>query len=215
MGTRRPLQGSYSADRAAGLAGVPRRTLYYWAKHGILDPSVSNIKPRLWSYNDVLALRLIDWLRRDKEETPFPRASMHQIRQLLSSVQDLGHRLERGLPVWIDPNSFVVVELEGQKAVPLGKKLLQTGLDAPGLDLLLPYGSTGPDLRWPRPTLRMLPGKLSGQPHVVDTRIETFAIAALAGRGLSTENIVELYPALTVTNVQEAIDLEAQVSSAA
>jgi len=73
------------------------RTLYYWAKHGILDPSVSNIKPRLWSYNDVLALRLIDWLRSDKEETPFPRASMQQIRQLLSSVQDLGHRLERGL----------------------------------------------------------------------------------------------------------------------
>jgi len=53
--------------------------------------------------------------------------------------------------VWIDPNGFVVVELEGQKAVPLGKKLLQTRLDAPGFDLLFPTAARVPISDGPGP----------------------------------------------------------------
>lgn len=59
----------------------------------------------------------------------------------------------------------------------------QALLDAEMLDVLLPFtfGQTtrGPDLTVPRPRLRIIPGKLAGAPHVVDTRIETQALAAL------------------------------------
>ncbi|MGH2719076.1 MAG: DUF433 domain-containing protein [Actinomycetota bacterium] len=215
MASLGPLRGSYSAERAAGLAGVPLSTLYYWANHSIMGPSVSDVKPRLWSYTDILALRLVDWLRSDKSDARFPKASMGRIRGLLSSFDDLGRELEEGLNVWVDGAGIPVVSVGEGMAVPIGKKLLQGRMDAPALNLLLPYGSTRPDLRKPRPTLRMLPGKLSGQPHVQGTRVETAAIAALASRGLTTANIIELYRALVPTNVEEALELEAQISSVA
>jgi hypothetical protein len=51
-------------------------------------------------------------------------------------------------------------------------------------------GLKGPDLVRPKPELRIVPGKLSGSPHVAGTRVETTAIAALAKDGLDTERII-------------------------
>jgi len=46
------ISGAYSAERAAALAGVPKSTIYYWARKGHLIPSVSR-RPFLWSYTDL------------------------------------------------------------------------------------------------------------------------------------------------------------------
>jgi uncharacterized protein (DUF433 family) len=46
----------------------------------------------------------------------------------------------------------------------------------------------------PRELLRIVPRKLSGAPHVLDTRVETQAIAALSQRGYAPDKIRELYP---------------------
>jgi DNA-binding transcriptional MerR regulator len=55
------LAGAYTADRAAALSGVPRSTVHYWASHDILTPSVSSQRVKLWSFADLLALRVIYW----------------------------------------------------------------------------------------------------------------------------------------------------------
>lgn len=168
----------------------------------------------MWSYGDVLVLRLIDWLRQDKDPGSFPRSPMARIRALLSSVEALGEVLEEGLPVAVDSTGTIVLHLDGIQHIPVGRAALQArmGLD---LDLLLPYRDRGPDLRWPRPSLRIIPGKLSGQPHVGETRIETAALAALSARGFTSLDIIELYPVLTLDNVAEAIQLEQQISHVA
>jgi hypothetical protein len=57
---------AYTADRAAALAGVPQSTLHYWAREGILTPSVSSERVKLWSFADLMALRAVEWLRRKK-----------------------------------------------------------------------------------------------------------------------------------------------------
>lgn len=209
------LAGAYTAERAAGLAGVPLRTLYYWAGHEILEPSISRFKPRRWSYADVVALRLIDWLRKDKEQPDVSRTSMRQIRVALGSFTNIGEKLERGLTVLVEPSGRVVLAMGQERFVPLGKRMLQGLHDLEPWDLLMPYRQTGPDLRRPRPTLRLIPGKLSGEPHVVDTRIETAVLAALAKRGFEGSDILELYPFLTDVNVREAMELEEQISFAA
>lgn len=59
-------EGAYKAGRAAALAGVPKSTLHYWSKHDILVPSVSPVRIKLWSFSDLMAARMIEWLRRDK-----------------------------------------------------------------------------------------------------------------------------------------------------
>jgi len=97
--------------------------------------------------------------------------------------------------------------------VPLGGGLAQELFDTK-VNLVRPFevdGRRGPDLVRPRPTLRVVPGKLSGEPHVEATRIPTQMLAALERRGFDPAAIVEMYPAINVTNVVEAIDLEVQL----
>src|SRR4051794_16328897 len=60
------LQGAYTADRAAALSGVPKSTIHWWARNDILIPKVSSTKVKLWSYGDLMSLRVIYWLRRKK-----------------------------------------------------------------------------------------------------------------------------------------------------
>jgi uncharacterized protein (DUF433 family) len=61
--------------------------------------------------------------------------------------------------------------------------------------------------------LRIVPGKLAGSPHIERTRIETQALAALERRGIETAKIYRLYPAVAAEAVDEAIDLERELSA--
>jgi uncharacterized protein (DUF433 family) len=74
-------------------------------------------------------------------------------------------------------------------------------------------GLEGPDLIQPKPELRIIPGKLSGSPHITDTRIETSALAALASEGVDEDGIVRLYPVLSRAQVGQALELEHQLAA--
>lgn len=211
-----PSGAAYTADRAAALAGVPLSTLHYWSRKEILVPSVSRTKVKRWSFSDLLALRLIDWLRRDKPDFELPKTSMTKIRGALAAVDRLGDRLRnQSVNVWVDPRGGLVIDAAGEVFVPLSRGLAQTLAHLEGLDLVEIWpggnGVIGPHLFEPRPTLRIIPGKLSGEPHVVDTRIPTKMLASLRSRGLGVDSIIELYPRLTLQNVEEAIALEVQL----
>ena len=58
--------GCYEAARAAALSGVPTRTVYDWATKGIVVPSVSPVQEKLWSFADLMSLRIVAWLREKK-----------------------------------------------------------------------------------------------------------------------------------------------------
>jgi uncharacterized protein (DUF433 family) len=211
-----PSGAAYTADRAAALAGVPLSTLHYWSRSGIWVPSVSSTRVKRWSYSDLLALRLIDWLRRDKPDLKLAKTSMAKIRGALAAVEKLGDRLrEHSVTVWVDPVGGLVVDVEGEVFVPLSRGLAQGLAHLEGLNLVEAWqgdgGVIGPHLFEPRATLRIIPGKLSGEPHVVDTRIPTKMLSTLRTRGLEVPGIIELYPRLTQENVEEAIALEGQL----
>lgn len=211
----RHLGAAYPADRAAALAGVPRSTLYHWASTELIVPTVSSTKVKRWSYSDLLLLRLVEWLRKDKPSLELPRTSMQEIRRALDAVQDLGERIrQERLRVLVDRSGGLVFGADEQMYVPLGKKLMQGVLETE-VDLISAFSVApdilGPDLAEPRPTLRIVPGKLSGEPHVADTRIPTKMLAALGERGFDASRIVELYPDLTLPEVADAIDLEEQL----
>lgn len=211
-----PVGAAYTADRAAALSGVPLSTLHYWARNEIWIPSVSDTRVKRWSYSDLLALRLIDWLRRDKSDLKLPKTSMLKIRWALAAVERLGDRLrDYSVRVHVDPRGGLVVDVDGEVFVPLRGGLRQALAHLEGLDLIDAWhgteGLVGPHLFEPRPTLRIMPGKLSGEPHVVNTRIPTKTLSSLRTRGLGVDAIIELYPRLTPQNVDEAIALEVQL----
>jgi uncharacterized protein (DUF433 family) len=211
-----PAGAAYTADRAAALAGVPLSTLHYWSRSGIWVPSVSSVRVKRWSYSDLLALRLIDWLRRDKADLRLPKTSMPKIRGALAAVEWLSDKLRAdSVKVWVDPKGGLVIATEGEIFVPLGRGLAQMLAHLEGVDLVDVWeggrGLVGPHLFEPGPTLRIIPGKLSGEPHVVDTRIPTKMLSSLRARGMELDSIIELYPRLTRENVEDAVALEAQL----
>jgi uncharacterized protein (DUF433 family) len=211
-------RGAYTAERAAALSGVPKSTVHYWAKNDILVPSVSPERVRLWSYGDLMALRTIYWLRQTKKDPTgreVPRTAMKAVRRALREIAALE------LDLWTDAGApRVAVDRAGNIVIDDGGPQRAGGqrvLDAEMLDLLAPFSSReglrGPDLTAPRPLLRIVPGKLAGSPHIELTRIETQALAALERRGIGSAKIYRLYPAVPPDAVDDAIDLERELSA--
>lgn len=208
-------RGAYTADRAAGLSGVPKSTIHYWARKGILVPSISPDRVKLWSYSDLMGLRTISWLRRDKGGAghDVPASSMRAVRRALETLADLDMKLwteDSGPSVCVDGGGHVFLNTVDGPRTSDGQAFLDGTLD-----LIEPFtvaGASGPDLHRPRPSLRIVPGKLSGAPHILGTRIETEAIAAIARRNFTHGEIAALYPEIQIEAVAEAVDLESQMS---
>lgn len=208
--------GAYTAERASALSGVPQSTIRWWAGHDVLVPSVSRSRVALWSYRDLMSMRVVYWLRQRKTTTAgaaVPRSSMKAVRRALEKLRHLE------LPL-VDASGRVSVRVNGDGEIyvdaPHGLESSAGQLGHGDLiDLIAPFdtreGLHGPDLARPRPELRIVPGKLGGSPHVAHTRVETRALAALADDGLPLEIIHKLYAYLTGTQIAEALDLETQL----
>jgi uncharacterized protein (DUF433 family) len=210
------LRGAYTAERASALAGVPRSTIHYWARTEVLVPSVSPERLKLWSYPDLMGLRTIYWLRQTKtaEDGAAIRAtSMPTVRKALRGLQELDLALwteENGPSVAVDRSGQVFFDAAGEVTTLAG----QHPLDRDLLDLIAPFETeegVAPNLYAPRPSLRIVPGKLSGSPHIMKTRIETVALAALEERGLTEAKIAKLYPMAPPVAIRDALDLEHQL----
>lgn len=215
MGSLRSFDGVYAAERAAALAGVPKSTLYYWAREGIYTPSASPFKVKRWSFLDLLALRAIYWLRQDKPRAT--RTTMRKVRVALEEAARL--QIPFGeLNLLVDPRGQVHFRRSGKDPLQLmgGQEVMADPLEE--LNLLTEYrvgGSWGPDLRVPKPGLRIVPGKLTGEPHISQTRVATIQLWALHQQGFDIARIGRLYPVLRdrPEAIHDAILLEEQLTA--
>lgn len=200
------------------MAGVPASTVYDWARKGTVVPSVSPVRPKLWSYADLMALRIVSWLRHPKEAPggALPASAMHEVRRALARLDELG------LDPWLDEDSRSPLQVDRRGRIyvnpPDGPPETVDGQPLLGdwLDLLAPFevgADRGPDLRRPRAQLRIVPGKCSGEPHLAGSRITTLAVASLAERGFDLAAIGRLYPGETAEALAEAIDLEQRLAA--
>lgn len=201
--------GAYEAPRAAALAGVPLRTVYDWARKELVVPSISQSREKLWSYGDLLTLRLVRWLRSDKPDAR--RTAMAEVRAMLDRFVD---------ELWCEAASgharpTIAVDASG-RVFHVERAEGTSGQRAFGdaLDLFAPF-EDGPDLREPGAHLRIVPGRCAGEPHLVGTRLTTRTIAALAERGYDLATIVALYPDEDVDALDEALRFEQRLVHAA
>ncbi len=137
---------------------------------------------------------------------------MRKIREALAAVEGLGDRLlTDGVKVSVDHRGGIVLRVREEIFVPLPRGAHQLAVDDQ-TDLVAAgpesAGLTRVSLARPRQTLRIIPGKLSSEPHVDGTRIETLSIAALNDRGFEPTRIREFYPELTLKDVRDAVALE-------
>lgn len=204
-------RGRYSYDRASQLSGVPTRTLHHWARTGFMVPDFSDLMPKMWSYRDLVFLRLAAWLRTMR----MPPAKVAAL------VNDVQFRLE-------DPHDETrIVKSDGRVAM-LGELLEDwfTGQTiikdvAPRLldefDLLAPIDVGdlgrkrlwGPNLLFPTSRTSIAPWVMGGEPVLKNSRIATGSLYALhQERGLDVEAIARLYPGTEPESVRDAIRLE-------
>jgi uncharacterized protein (DUF433 family) len=163
-----------------------------------------------------MGLRAIYWLRHPKptpEGHEIPQTPMAVVREALAELDRID------LDLWEEGRGFMVrVDTAGEiyvgpvdDSVPLGQQL-----PLMNLDLLEPFesesGIRGPNLVTPRPQLRIVPGKMAGAPHLLRTRLETEALAAISQRGVSNDNVYRLYPSFDREAIDQAIDLESQLA---
>lgn len=224
------LSGAYDAHRASQLSGVPATTLHRWATEGLVVPSVSPQRVRLWSYADLITLRLVAWLRHEKPESPhdgarvWPPSPKNEVRAALSELARRGIGLfsedegqARRCPLMVDATGRIIIDTGRDRVTVRGQPLLPHETVTDILRAFAP-GRIGereaPDLASPRPHLRIVPGKVSGEAHVAGTRVTTPTLAALGARGMSVATICELYPDLNRLAVEEAIDLESKLAAA-
>jgi len=214
------LEGVYPAQRASQLSGVPVSTVHYWARTNLVVPSISPVREKFWSFADLLALRVVSWLRHAKrhEDQAFLRSTMPDVRIALSDLASRGRQLFD-----VDENGIrrcvLLASPSGQIAIADRGTLRASGspqLLAP-LDILAEYrvelDSVGPDLVVPRPHLRIVPGKLAGEPHLQGSRIATSVISGLSREGYSQPQIAALYPQADREAIAEAIEFEGSLAA--
>ncbi len=215
---RAAFDGCYEAPRAAALSGVPLSTVYLWARKGVIEPSVSPIRIKLWSYADLMALRVVYWLRHPKhsQNRKIAASPMSHVREALAELERLG------LDIWDDssddPDSPLRVDQSGKiwvQANGIAATGGQQGM-ADVLDLLAPFAVgelRAPDLLRPRPHLRIIPGKLSGEPHLAGSRITTQAAIALYEHIPDVRRIADLYAGFDAGMFDEAIEFERSLAA--
>ncbi len=211
--------GCYDARRTAALSGVPRSTVYHWASKGIVEPSISAERQKLWSYADLIALRIVRWLRHPtrSDGDVQPGSAMGHVREALARLDDAGLDLwgeQAGASsLYVDPAGKIMIVAPGS-----ARELNGRGALSEWLDVLGPVEfseSTGPDLRRPREHLRVVPGKCAGEAHLAGSRLTTVTIAALAERGYMPDDLARLYPDESREGLREAIDLERSLGTLA
>jgi uncharacterized protein (DUF433 family) len=139
------------------------------------------------------------------------------IREVESAALHVGEAIgQHTLVLRVDSSGMVYIERDGL-LVEAGYDFKQRVASDLVINLLDTFSCDsnlmGPDLMRPRPELRIIPGKLAGEPHVRDTRIETRVLAALKRRGFDSDIIVELYPGLTRDALDQSLDLENQLEN--
>jgi uncharacterized protein (DUF433 family) len=203
-------RGRYYSDRAAQLAGVPLRTLNHWTREGHLT-SDYELRPKSWSYRDLVLIRLFVWLR-SHHHAPIDAAvrvssvrnELNRPDSELSIVRSHGGVLligdehfdrESGIGVFPDLLTFIA-----------DFSLLQS-IDVPELGKSRVWG---PNLVRPSPNTEISPWIMAGDPCVRGSRLPTASLFVLSrDREMSQDEIAELYNGVvSAETVGEAISLE-------
>ena len=209
-----PSAGVYDTPRAAALSGVPVSTLHYWSRKDIYLPSVARgPKTRLWSWGDLLAVRAIAWFRARQGPGAPRRVSMARIRAMLATLEinGIGREQLYRLVAMTEGGQLVIqmTDHDLRLAEP-GQQGLLEGV----LVLVRPFGSA-PDLFQPRPLLRIIPGKLHGEPHLAGTRIASAVVFEFARMGYPLADIESFYPDADPEALSQAIEFERSLILAA
>jgi uncharacterized protein (DUF433 family) len=209
--------GRYTADRASQLSGIPRSTIYDWRREEVFEPDFSAATPAMWSYRDLVLLRLLAWLRQGGMRRPDAAEKLRFVKDALSSGADIRFIRATRTDVVLDDGRGTRFEDDRDNLLPSADfyhLLAAFDLHEPIKELRPAVNRAvwAPDLVTQSQHSFISPWVMAGDPCVERTRIPTTAIYALRSeRALPVASIVALYPGLTAEAAQDVIELEGRL----
>ncbi|GII76643.1 hypothetical protein Sru01_16250 [Sphaerisporangium rufum] len=203
---------SYTPKLAAALSGATLRQLAHWRTTGVsrgavLVPEISPVRPVLYSFRDVVALRTCVKLRND--------ASLQKIRRALDTLRgDLQERDHLSAYRLVADGSTIYLLERGQVTDLVHRKANIVIHEL--VDVLRPFYRDGrhiPDLLRPRQHVTVDPSIRGGMPVIDGTRVPYDEIAELLRDGVPAERIAEYYPSVSATAALDAADFADYVDS--
>jgi uncharacterized protein (DUF433 family) len=207
-------RGRYSAERTSQLSGIPKSTVYNWQQATIYQPDFLHASPMMWSYRDLVYLRLLAWLRNKGMDRPVAAERVSTIKRRVAAGERIQLLHSDGRILLLDDETEH--RFSGENVFPTLADLLGT------FDLLEPIRELGerplwgPDLITPSDHTHISPWVMAGEPCIEETRILTATIWTLrAERGLDAGQIMDLYPDVDEATVKDAWHLEDRLRKAA
>lgn len=203
---------SYSPKLAAALSGATLRQLAHWrnartGRGAVLVPEVSPVRPVLYSFRDLIALRTCVKLRND--------ASLQKIRRALDTLrEDLQERERLSAYRLVTDGSTIYLVEQGQ-ATDLVRRKANIVIHEP-VEVLRPFYRDGryiPDLLRPREHVTVDPNVRGGMPVIEGTRVPYDEVASLLRDGVPAERIANFYPSVSAGAARDAADFADYVDS--
>lgn len=210
-------RGRYSVHRASQLSGVPSSTVYNWRRNSILEPDYPGANPALWSYRDLVLLRLLAWLRQGGMPRPLAAEKVSSVRSQLSAGKDIRKiHASQSEVILSGPDDDNVDDDRGNllPSSDFYDLLAKFDLHEPVDELRNSANGPvwAPNLVTPSDHSMISPFVLAGDPCVEHSRIPTAAIYALhTERQLPVAAIVDLYPGITEASVEDVVQLEGRL----
>lgn len=188
------------------------RQLSHWRSSrasggAVLVPEISAVRPLLYSFRDIVALRTCVKLRQE--------ASLQKIRRALDTLrEDLGLREHLSSYTLVTDRSSIYFA-DDDHAVDLLRSRGNVVIHQL-VDVLAPFYVQGrgvPDLLQPRDHVEVDPAVRGGEPVISGTRVPYEDVAALLRDGVSAEDIGEFFPTVTPEAARDALDFADYVDS--
>jgi uncharacterized protein (DUF433 family) len=202
---------SFEPKLTAALSGATLRQLAHWrtatsGHDAILVPELSDARPMLYSFRDVVALRACVRLRQE--------SSPQRIRKALNTLRtDLGE-VEHLSRYQLAADGSTIYLVEPDQATDLVKRrgnlVIHQMVDV--LERFYRDGRHIPALLQPRTNLRVDPA-IRGEPVIAGTRIPSAEVAALVRDGVSPDRVEEIYPGVSSDAAVDAEDFADYVDS--
>jgi uncharacterized protein (DUF433 family) len=209
---------AYSAKLAAVLSGATESQLRYWRqsrdrKAPLLVPEYGS-RPALYSYRDVVTLRMFAQLREEISLQKVRKAVAYVESQLPGGAHISAEKI-RALPggksaVWLSRDGDYVdaVEQPGQPGI-------RVVIEDIFRSFRTSSGRKVPDLVHPAPGLVIDPEVRGGTPVAEGTRITFDRLAGLRADGLSVAEVRQLYPWVSAESVDGAVEFAVRVEELA
>lgn len=201
---------SYPVHLASILTGATTSQLRSWSQKGLLVPEISDKRPPLYSFRDLVALRSLVFLRGNTSLQKISKAFKNLDLLDLTDHPSKYRFTTDGKTILVDTGDGSVIDLvgkPGQRDSYTFEEIMDAFKDFRGRDVV--------DFRKPSKFVRVNFRLMGGWPTVVGTRVPYDLVASLVdNETVFAEDVPSYYPSVSVEATRDVIEFDHRVKAA-